>query len=46
MSSAASSTLSGVTSVGAGALVETLSGATALVTGTVTNGGTLFASGS
>jgi hypothetical protein len=39
-------TLSGVTSVGAGALIETLSGGTALVTGTVTNGGTLFASGS
>jgi hypothetical protein len=38
--------LSGVTSVGAGALIETLSGGTALVTGTVTNGGTLFASGS
>ena len=31
--------------VGAGAILETLSGGTAIVSGTVTNGGTLFASG-
>jgi len=35
-----------VTSLGGGALIETLSGGTALVTGTVTNGGIFFASGS
>ena len=39
-------TLSGKTSVGAGVVVETFSGGTAVVAGTLTNGGTLFASGS
>jgi hypothetical protein len=32
-------------SLGSRALIETLSGGTAVVTGTITNGGTLFASG-
>jgi hypothetical protein len=45
LAAAGTLTLSGVTSIGLGATLETLSGGTALLGGTITNSGVLFASG-